>query len=62
VKDEEEKYKEDKQGYFQEVKRLKRKMQERNNNYNVGMAALEIVQHMKDMNLIDDNGNPFHEM
>ena len=58
VREEEEKFKENKQDYFQKVKRLKLEKQERDEHYNAGMAALEIVQHMKDMNLIDDYGNP----
>ena len=58
VKDEEEKFKDDKQGYFQSVKRLKLEKDERDVNYDAGLIALEIVQNLKDLNLIDDTGNP----
>jgi ABC-type siderophore export system fused ATPase/permease subunit len=43
VKEEEDKFKEDKQQYFQKVKRLKLEKEERDLQYNAGIAALEIV-------------------
>ena len=43
VKEEEDKFKEDKQQYFQKVKRLKLEKEERDLQYNAGLAALEIV-------------------
>ena len=46
VKEEEKSFKDDKQGYFQKVKRLKLEKQERDVNYDAGITALEIVQHL----------------
>jgi hypothetical protein len=60
VKDEEEKFKDDKQGYFQSVKRLKLEKEERDVNYDAGLIALEIVQNLKELNLIDDTGSPLN--
>lgn len=57
MKEEEKKFKDDKQGYFQEVKRLKLDKEERDLNYEAGLTALEIVQNLKELNLIDDHGN-----
>ena len=40
------------------MKRLKLEKAERDVNYDAGLAALEIVGNLKDLNIIDDNGDP----
>ena len=46
--------------YFQSVKRLKLEKDERDINYDAGLIALEIVENLKELNLIDDTGNPLN--
>jgi hypothetical protein len=52
------KSKQKKENYIQNVKRLKLEKQERDDYYNTGMTAIEIVQHLKKMNLINKFGIP----
>jgi len=42
------------------VKRLKLEKDERDINYDAGLIALEIVENLKELNLIDDTGNPLN--
>jgi hypothetical protein len=60
VKEEEKECKDNKQEYFQQVKRLKKEKHERDLHYEAGLTALEIIENLKGLNIIDDNGVPLN--